>query len=207
MLTATGVQIGGEKTAHQVLTSFLSERVTRYRGGMTRPIAGMSASSRLSPYISYGCLSLRQIYQATLEEIARRSSLVGEGNSSRTLHGLRAFLSRLHWQSHFVQKLEDAPDMETSSLFSDFDIVRAQHASDEIMSAIETAQTGVPYIDAIIRQLMHTGWTNFRSRAALVSFVCNTALQPWQGRFAHFLARLFVDYEPGIHYPQIQMQA
>ena len=52
-----------------------------------------------------------------------------------------------------------------------------------------------------------TGWINFRARATLVSFVVNTCMQPWQGRFAHWLACLFTDYEPGIHYPQIQMQS
>lgn len=75
------------------------------------------------------------------------------------------------------------------------------------MSAIENAKTGIPFIDGAIRQLQETGWINFRARATLVSFVCCTCMQPWQGRFAHWLAKLFTDYEPGIHYLQLQMQA
>ncbi len=75
------------------------------------------------------------------------------------------------------------------------------------MRAIESAQTGIPFIDGVIRQLQATGWVNFRARATLVSFVVNTCMQPWQGRFAHWLARIFTDYEPGIHYPQLQMQS
>ena len=75
------------------------------------------------------------------------------------------------------------------------------------MTAIENAQTGIPFIDGVIRQLQATGWVNFRARATLVSFVCCTCMQPWQGRFAHWLARIFTDYEPGIHYSQLQMQS
>lgn len=75
------------------------------------------------------------------------------------------------------------------------------------MDAVENAKTGIPFIDGVIRQLQAMGWVNFRARATLVSFVCCSALQPWQGRFAHWLARLFMDYEPGIHYPQLQMQS
>jgi deoxyribodipyrimidine photo-lyase len=52
---------------------------------------------------------------------------------------------------------------------------------------------------------METGYINFRMRAMLVSFYVFNLGQDW--RELHFLARLFLDYEPGIHYPQIQMQA
>ncbi|MFM8489401.1 MAG: FAD-binding domain-containing protein, partial [Bacteroidota bacterium] len=51
-----------------------------------------------------------------------------------------------------------------------------------------------------------TGYLNFRMRAMLVSFLTHHLWQPWQSG-AHHLARLFLDYEPGIHYPQFQMQA
>jgi deoxyribodipyrimidine photo-lyase len=87
-----------------------------------------------------------------------------------------------------------------------YDTIRTDY-DNAIMDAIEQAKTGIPFIDATVRQLQSTGWINFRARATLVSFVVNTCMQPWQGRFAHWLARLFLDYEPGIHYPQLQMQS
>lgn len=87
-----------------------------------------------------------------------------------------------------------------------YDSIRREYDED-IMTAIENARTGVPFIDGIVRQLQAIGWVNFRSRATLVSFVTCTCMQPWQGRFAHWLARLFTDYEPGIHYMQLQMQS
>ena len=87
-----------------------------------------------------------------------------------------------------------------------YDSIRSLYHED-IISAVENARTGVPFIDGIVRQLKATGWINFRARATLVSFVTCTCMQPWQGRFAHWLARLFTDYEPGIHYMQLQMQS
>jgi hypothetical protein len=50
------------------------------------------------------------------------------------------------------------------------------------------------------------GWLNFRMRAMIVSFACYNLWLDWK-RIAPHLARLFLDFEPGIHYPQLQMQA
>jgi deoxyribodipyrimidine photo-lyase len=68
-----------------------------------------------------------------------------------------------------------------------YDSIRVKY-DDVIMLAIENAQTGVPFIDGIVRQLQAIGWVNFRARATLVSFITCTCMQPWQGRFAHWLA-------------------
>lgn len=135
----------------------------------------------------------------------RISELKSTGET-KFLRSLQAFHSRLHWQSHFIQKLESEPRFENENAFALYDTIRNTY-DESLMSAIESAQTGIPFIDGIIRQLRATGWINFRARATLVSFVCCTCMQPWQGRFSHWLARLFTDYEPGIHYTQIQMQS
>ncbi len=57
-----------------------------------------------------------------------------------------------------------------------------------------------------MRCLQETGYLNFRMRAMVVSFVTHNLWQPWT-KMSHDLAQLFLDFEPGIHYPQIQMQA
>jgi deoxyribodipyrimidine photo-lyase len=57
-----------------------------------------------------------------------------------------------------------------------------------------------------MRYLIYHGWLNFRMRAMLVSIACYTLKLPWQP-VSDYLAKLFVDFEPGIHYPQIQMQS
>lgn len=106
---------------------------------------------------------------------------------------MQFFVSRLHWQSHFIQKLEDEPTMEFKSLNPEFDALRSN--KEDMIKAIFEARTGIPYIDAIVQQLHKIGWTNFRSRALFVSFCSNTCMLPWQ-EIAPKLASLFTDYEP-----------
>jgi len=95
--------------------------------------------------------------------------------------------------------------MQFRNLNRGFDNIRKK-ADTTLIEKVFSSKSGIPYIDALIRQLQQTGWCNFRSRAILVSFLCNTCLQPWQA-VAPRIASLFTDYEPGIHYPQFQMQA
>mgnify|MGYP000011617479 FL=1 len=61
-------------------------------------------------------------------------------------------------------------------------------------------------VDASMRCLINNGWLNFRMRAMLVSFLCHHLEQDWK-RGVYHLAKLFLDYEPGIHFTQFQMQA
>jgi deoxyribodipyrimidine photo-lyase len=74
------------------------------------------------------------------------------------------------------------------------------------LNAWKKGETGYPMVDACMRCLISTGWLNFRMRAMLVSFACNNLWIDWK-IVAENLGPLFVDYEPGIHYPQVQMQA
>ena len=196
------IQKWGEREWQKTLASFLISRGKWYMWGMSRPIEWQLASSRISPYLAYGCISLKQVIQMTWV----RMSDLKEKWDSRFLRSLQAFHSRLHWQSHFIQKLEDEPRLEYMNAIKLYDSIRTEYDVD-IISAIDNSRTGIPFIDGIVRQLKATGWINFRARATLVSFVCCTCMQPWQGRFAHWLARLFTDYEPGIHYMQLQMQS
>jgi deoxyribodipyrimidine photo-lyase len=76
----------------------------------------------------------------------------------------------------------------------------------EYQKAWEEGKTGFPLIDACMRCLTETGYLNFRMRAMLVSFFTHILWQPWQASSQH-LSRLFLDFEPGIHFPQLQMNA
>ncbi len=72
--------------------------------------------------------------------------------------------------------------------------------------AWEEGKTGIPLVDACMRCLVETGYLNFRMRAMVVSFLTHHLFQDWR-EGANHLARMFLDFEPGIHYPQLQMQA
>ena len=78
--------------------------------------------------------------------------------------------------------------------------------NDSFIKAWKTGTTGYPFIDACMRAVETTGWINFRMRAMVVSFLTLNLDQDWREGTYH-LARQFLDYEPGIHYPQFQMQA
>ena len=95
--------------------------------------------------------------------------------------------------------------MEFENLNRGFDIIRTEVNKDYV-SAWKKGQTGVPLIDACMRCVTQTGYLNFRMRSMLASFLTHHLWQPWQVGAAH-LAKQFLDYEPGIHYPQFQMQA
>jgi deoxyribodipyrimidine photo-lyase len=86
------------------------------------------------------------------------------------------------------------------------DGLREDSFSEDKFQAWCSGHTGYPFIDACMRYLLATGWINFRMRAMLMSFAAYDLWLHWR-RPAHHLAQLFIDFEPGIHYPQIQMQS
>lgn len=195
----------GEDAASICLRSFLSDRGERYSGGISSPITAAHAGSRLSPYLAWGNISMRQVVHATR---ARQIELRAYPPAVRGnwLRSLRAFDSRLHWHCHFIQKLESEPEIEHECFVRALNDMRSRTGNEEYLRAWREGRTGYPFVDACMRYLRETGWLNFRMRAMLVSFAAYDLFLDWR-LFAHFLAQQFLDYEPGIHYPQIQMQS
>lgn len=187
-------QKGGEQMAWRYLKSFFEKRYTNYSKHISKPALSRTGCSRLSPYLAYGNVSMRQVYQQAL--LHRKNA-----NNKRAIDN---FISRLYWHCHFIQKFEMNCSMEHENVNRLYDSLRTEKDPQKI-AAFENAQTGVPLIDACMRCLQKTGYINFRMRAMLVSFYTFNLWQNWKD--LHLLARLFLDYEPGIHYPQLQMQA
>ena len=152
-------------------------------------------NSRISPYLAWGCLSVRQAYQSYKNALG----------TARDPRSLKAFGSRLRWHCHFIQKFEMEDRMQFEDINRGFqDIHRPPNP--EGVAAWQHGRTGFPLIDASMRCLQATGYITFRMRAMLVSFLTHHLWQDWQTGAAH-LAQVFLDFEPGIHYPQLQMQA
>lgn len=194
-------QKGGRRIGLSVLQDFLESRSEQYRGGISSPLSAPTACSRLSPYLTYGCLSMREVVQTTIQEIARCASL-----ESRKAKGLRAFVSRLYWHCHFIQKLESEPAMEFQNLHRGYDGLREQDWNPAHFEALSAGRTGWPLVDASVHMLKECGWINFRMRAMLVSTAAYPLWLHWRG-VGEWLARHFLDYEPGIHWSQMQMQS
>ena len=197
------MQAGGEDRAAEVLRSFLAARGEHYQREMSSPVSAGEACSRLSPYIAYGNISVRRVYQRSENRLLliRR-----ERRASPWLKALQAFGGRLRWHCHFIQKLEDEPEIEFRNMNRAFDGLRENEFDEARFEAWREGMTGYPMVDACMRALRATGWVNFRMRAMLVSFASYHLWLHWP-RPAAFLARQFLDYEPGIHFSQFQMQS
>ena len=191
----TPFQKGGTPTALRYLKSFFDERVANYSKNISKPEKARMSCSRLSPYIAWGNISIRQVY----EEAWKTSQ---KGLYKRQISN---FASRLRWQAHFIQKFEMESDMEFISVNKGYRNLD-QPVNPFYHNSWKEGKTGIPIVDACMRCLNTTGYLNFRMRALIVSFYTHNLWQPWQNCSPH-LAQQFLDFEPGIHYPQIQMQA
>ena len=194
-------QRGGRRLALATLHSFLNARSIAYRGGISSPLSAPDACSRLSPYLAYGCISMREVVQATRAKI---DSLPPQASRHRA--GLSAFISRLHWHCHFIQKLESEPDIEWRNMHRGYDGLRENEFHHAHFEALQNARTGWPMVDACVTMLKETGWLNFRMRAMLVSVAAYPLWLHWRP-VGEWLATQFLDYEPGIHWSQLQMQS
>ena len=208
---AAAVQRGGRREALAVLASFLDSRSSRYMRTISKPGVSARHCSRLSAHIAYGTLSVREIDQAAaarIDALLGSAGAYGPGDpdSADWARQLQAFRSRLAWRCHFVQKLEQRPSIETRCMHPAFEGMREADHREDLFAAWRDGLTGYPLVDACMRSLQANGWINFRMRAMLVAFASYHLWLDWR-RTAPVLARLFTDYEPGIHYSQFQMQS
>ena len=219
------LQPAGEVAARETLGSFLQGRGRGYRRALSSPLTAENGCSRLSPHLAFGTVSMRCVHQATEAAIVRARD--GAGDPSLA-YALRGFAGRLRWHCHFMQKLEDEPAIEfrnfaracdglrpgdvagTGEALS-LDAARGDGATlpapdRERFHAWCEGRTGFPMVDACMRSLRASGWLNFRMRAMLVSFASYHLWLHWR-ETGLFLARQFLDFEPGIHWCQMQMQS
>ncbi len=188
-------QKGGSTMARKYLQTFFDERYHNYNSHISKPLLARKSCSRLSPYIAWGNLSSRQVLQ-------KAATFRLTCNNQKQID---SFVSRLTWQAHFIQKFEMEEVMEFESVNKGFHSLKKK-LNENYIEAWKTGKTGFPLIDASMRCLNETGYLNFRMRAMLVSFFTHNLWQPWQEASQH-LSQMFLDFEPGIHFPQLQMQA
>ena len=191
-------QLGGESQAMMVTESFFETRGKSYSYSLSSPSLSREYCSRLSPYLAWGNISLRQVYQI----------LLSHWQKPGWRRSLSALSSRLHWHCHFIQKFESEHRMEHEAINRGYENLPRDNseAAQVKLSAWKTGNTGYPMVDACMRCLAKTGYINFRMRAMLVSFLSHHLHLDWRLGVQH-LASLFLDFEPGIHYSQFQMQA
>jgi deoxyribodipyrimidine photo-lyase len=189
------MQPGGSQNGFRYLQSFVQKRGINYSKHISKPLLSRTSCGRISPYLAWGNISIRQAYQYTYITTKNKTYKAPFEN----------FMTRLKWHCHFIQKFELEYKYETDCINLGFEKL-AHQKNEKYIEAWKNGKTGFPLIDACMRCVIATGWINFRMRAMLVSFFCHHLFQDWRNGVYH-LAQQFLDYEPGIHYPQFQMQA
>lgn len=200
------MQRAGRREAIALVESFLAGRGRDYLRGMSSPTTSEHVCSRLSAHLAVGSVSAREVLHRLS---AARRTLAATAPHERPvpLAAIDALVARIHWRDHFTQKLEREPAIEFRSQHALFEARRTPtDPSHPWLLAWQKGQTGWPFVDACMRALRATGWITFRARAMLQSIASHHLGLDWRAS-GEVLARAFVDYDPGIHWPQVQMQS
>ncbi|MBN9457492.1 MAG: deoxyribodipyrimidine photo-lyase [Bosea sp.] len=175
----------GEDGAAQSLVDFIEDGLGGYADGRDRP--DRDSTSRLSPHLRFGEISPRQIWHAL--GTARKS---GEAKGSAA--DAEKFLSELGWREFSYHLLFHNPDLATRNYDQRFDDFPWKHDG-EALRRWQRGLTGVPLVDAGMRQLWTTGWMHNRVRMVAASFLIKHLLQDWRTGEAWFWDTL-VDADP-----------
>ena len=196
------VQKGGRTEALLLLQSFKNRRGKDYLLNISSPLKSEISCSRLSAHLTWGTISVKELLGWLPKNNPKTST------SKTSLHGrnLTAFKSRIAWRCHFIQKLEDKPEIEFKCMHEMFEGIREPLFNSTFFKAWTEGATGYPFLDACMKSLIENGWITFRARALLVSFASYNLWLDWR-KTGEYLAQLFTDFEPGIHFSQLQMQS
>jgi deoxyribodipyrimidine photo-lyase len=151
--------------ASLALEEFVAQRVSHYRDDRNLP--GIRGTSQLSPYLHFGQLGPRQVWQAVLN-----------AGASDTRGG-HTFLSEIAWREfayHLLYHFPHTPEKPLNEKFSDF----PWQPDPAHLRAWQRGMTGYPIVDAGMRELWRTGWMHNRVRMIVASFLVKHLLQPWQ---------------------------
>ena len=159
----------GEAGAAKRLKTFLATRIGAYK--TSRDIPAQDGTSGLSPHLHFGEISPARIWHA--------ADAMKDGTGRDT------FLKELLWREFSAHLLSHHPDMPEQPLRKDF--ARLPWAKDKTaLNAWQRGQTGIPIVDAGMRQLWRTGWMHNRIRMVCASFLTKHLLIPWQEGEAWF---------------------
>ena len=188
----TKVPAGTHRAGAKRLGAFV-DRIRSYPQQISAPGDAREGTSGLSPYLTFGLYSIRQVYQSVTEQ-------------APSCRGRDLFTDRLVWNLHYNQKLVDWPDWTDKAVNPVYEGFNEDHHDPDLVRAWKRGRTGFPMVDAAMRCLRGTGWLNFRMRAMAASFFAHILQQPWwigADWYHHHL----VDSDVGINYTQWQSQA
>ena len=182
-VTRHSLPTGGEAAAHRRLDSFLSRSVVNYHIDRDRP--DIDGTSRLSPYLRFGAVSVRQCFARAMAAAHAESPLE---------QGVGKWLDELVWREFYSGVLEENPRVLRESYRHDTkNISWNDNPSD--FEAWCRGETGYPIVDAGMRQLRSTGWMHNRVRMIVASFLTKDLLIDWR-KGERFFFKSLVDGDP-----------
>jgi len=155
----------GEEAAHMRLKGFVAEALARYVE--ERDIPGQAGTSRLSPYLHFGEIGPRQIVHALQTRLA-------EGQC-----GSEGFVRQLAWREFAHHLLFHFPHTPENPLDRRFEHFSWNEVHPNKLRAWQKGMTGIPLVDAGMRQLWQTGWMHNRVRMVVASFLVKNLRIHW----------------------------
>ena len=179
----TEIPRGGAGPARERLDAFLGGPAHRYH--VDRELPAVAGTSRLSPYLRFGAVSVRECLRAALALAAADSAAE---------QGVRAWIDELVWREFYHAILDAHPRVLRGPFREAFD--RLEWDDDPArLQAWQAGMTGYPIVDAGMRELAATGWMHNRARMVVASFLTKDLHIDWRAGERWFMRRL-VDGDP-----------
>jgi deoxyribodipyrimidine photo-lyase len=166
----------GEKEALVRLEEFLFKKIHSYGEDHNR--MDLEGTSSLSPYLRFGMLGLRQAVSAAKQAVAEKRGA-----------GAEVWLNELIWREFYIQILYHFPHVSKTSFKTSLANIPWRNIDSEFQ-AWKDGMTGVPVVDAAMRQLKEIGWMHNRARMIVASYLVKDLLIDWRWGEAWFMENL-----------------
>ncbi len=167
-----------DQAAFELLDDFIGDKMVHYK--TERDLPAVDATSRLSPYLNIGILSIRQCMQVLFKDGYFQIDNIGQ----------QTWLDELLWREFYLHTLFDFPRVSRHRPFKEnTDKIQWRNAPDDL-AAWQQGQTGIPIVDAGMRQMRATGWMHNRVRMITAMFLCKNLLIDWHLGESWFMQQL-----------------
>jgi len=173
----------GTAAARDRLEAFLDEDVFSYETDRDYP--ARKASSRLSAFLAYGEIGVREVYEATESAMAAATDRPEADAES----SVEEFQSQLAWREFYTQVLYHNPEVVTEN-YKEYEAGIDWRDDPEEIAAWKRGETGYPIVDAGMRQLREEAYMHNRVRMIVASFLTKDLLADWRHGYHHFRERL-----------------
>ncbi|WP_280770218.1 cryptochrome/photolyase family protein [Salipaludibacillus daqingensis] len=169
----------GENTALKRLEQFLDERISHY--DESRNLPSIAGTSRLSPYIKTGSLSVQKIFHAVSDQLDTSGK------------GADTYLKELAWRDFYAMIYYHYPNTKNQEYQEKYRSIRWS-SDKQLLEKWKAGKTGFPIVDAGMRQLNEIGWMHNRLRMVTASFLSKDYLIDWRLGEEYFSKKL-IDYD------------